>query len=46
MAELIYFEVLRDLKSLGYDNYSIDADLLHIPWVDDLEFMEDEEDDG
>ena len=43
MAELLLHDVLTDLRGLGFEDITIDLKMLEIPWIDDMEFFEEEE---
>lgn len=44
MTELLVYEIITDLRSLGFEDVYIEETMLDIDWVDDLDYMEEIED--
>lgn len=48
MSELLYYEVMTELDSLGFKQVPMDHKILEIEWIESLNFLlkGDDEDDG
>lgn len=44
MTEVLAYDIITDLNTLGYGDVNIDSEILDIDWIDDLQPVEDDDD--